>query len=200
MGVFFWVGVVHRLLVVCAVVLFDRCARCVYSIGAVVSVICAREPAASLMFWRARRGVGVGVVGRGELIRLLVPMVDKGVVESMLRVLVAVQGEGAEALTVQEAACSTFLYLSAAHGNKVRSLVAGRCARSGCGCGLGARCDASALRMFGWRALCLMSCRFLFHCCCHARRLVSVCVFVAHRDVSVRCMFTLFRVHDRDVG
>ncbi len=43
--------VVHRLMMVCVVVLCDRCARCMYSINAVVSVICAREPAAALMFW-----------------------------------------------------------------------------------------------------------------------------------------------------
>ncbi len=34
----------------------------------------------------------------------------------------------------------------------------------------------------------------------HARRFVSVCVFVAHHDVRVRCMFTLLHVHDWDVG
>ena len=76
-------------------------------------------------------------------------MVGKGVVESMMRVLGAVQGGGAEALAVQEAACSTLQILACAADNKVRVLVAGRCAHAGCGCGLGARCDASALRMFG---------------------------------------------------
>ena len=129
-----------------------------------------------------------------------VPMVGKGVVESMMRVLGAVQGGGAEALAVQKAACRTLTHLSVAADNRVRGPVAGRCARAGCGCGLGARGDASAFRMFGWRALFLLSCRFLSHCCCHARRLVSVCVFVAHRDVSVRCMFTLLHAHDWDVG
>ena len=136
----------------------------------------------------------------GELLRLQVPMVGKGVVESMMRVLVAVEGGGAEALAVQKAACDTLNNLAFASDNAVRVLVAGRCARAGCGCVLGARGDASALRMFGWRALCVLSCRFLFHCCCHARRLVSVCVFVSHHDMSVRCMFTLLHVHDWDVG
>ena len=129
-----------------------------------------------------------------------VPMVGKGVVESMLRVLGAVQGGGAEALAVQKAACFTLQNLAAAADNRVRGLVAGRCACAGCGCGLGARGDASALRMCGWRELCLFSCRFLFSSCCHARRFASVCVFVAHHDASVRCMFTLLHVHDWEVG
>jgi hypothetical protein len=84
-------------------------------------------------------------------------MVGKGVVESMLRVLVAVQGGGAEALAVQKVACISLCNLAVAAGNKVRVLVAGRCARAGFGCGLGARGDSSALRMFGWRELCVCS-------------------------------------------
>ena len=64
-------------------------------------------------------------------------MVGKGVVESMLRVLGAVQGGGAEALAVQKAACITLQNLAFAADNKVRALVAGRCARVGFGCGLG---------------------------------------------------------------
>jgi hypothetical protein len=87
-----------------------------------------------------------------------------------MRVLGAMQGCGAEALAVQEGACSTLKNLSIAADNKVRVLVAGRCARAGCGCGLGAHGDASAMRMFCWRDLCMFSCRFLCHCCCHARR------------------------------
>jgi hypothetical protein len=74
------------------------------------------------------------VGGRGELLRLQVPMVGKGVVESMLRVLVAVQGGGAEALAVQKVACSTLCNLSNAGDNQVCGPVAGRCARAGCGC------------------------------------------------------------------
>ncbi len=80
-----------------------------------------------------------------------VPMVGKGVVESMLGVLGSVQGGGAEALAVQKAACSTLQNLAAAANNEVRWLFAGRCARAGCGCGLGARGDASAFRKFGLR-------------------------------------------------
>ena len=75
--------------------------------------------------------------------RLQVPMVGKGVVESMLRVLVAVQGGGAEALAVQKAACGTLCSLAYASDNRVRVLVAGRCARAGFGCWFGARGDAS---------------------------------------------------------
>ena len=90
--------------------------------------------------------------------RLQVKMLDMGVVESMLRVLGAVQGGGAEALAVQEAACITLQNLTIAADNKVRSLVAGRCARAGCGCGLGARGDASVLRAFCWCEL---------RVCCH---------------------------------
>jgi hypothetical protein len=66
-----------------------------------------------------------------------VPMVGKGVVESMLRVFGAVQGGGAEALAVQKAACITLQNLAIDADNHVRGLVAGRCARAGCGCGLG---------------------------------------------------------------
>ncbi len=44
--------------------------------------------------------------------RLQVPMVGKGVVESMLRVLGAVQGGGAEALAVQAAAYITLQNVS----------------------------------------------------------------------------------------
>ena len=64
-------------------------------------------------------------------------MVGKGVVESMLRVLGAVQGGGAEALAVQKAACITLQNLAIASNNRVRGLVAGRFALSGLGCGLG---------------------------------------------------------------
>ena len=53
-----------------------------------------------------------------------VPMVGKGVVESMMRVLGAVQGGGAEALAVQKAACVNLKNLSNASDNKVRLLVA----------------------------------------------------------------------------
>ena len=52
-----------------------------------------------------------------------VPMVGPGVVESMRRVLGAVQGGGAEALAVQEAACGTLQNLSVAADNKVRGPV-----------------------------------------------------------------------------
>ena len=62
-----------------------------------------------------------------------VPMVGKGVVESMLRVLGAVQGGGAEALAVQAAACSTLQNLSIAADNKVRGPVAGRWSMRACG-------------------------------------------------------------------
>jgi hypothetical protein len=51
-------------------------------------------------------------------------MVGKGVVESMLGVLDAVQGGGVEALAVQQAACMTLHNLSFAADNKVR--LAGR--------------------------------------------------------------------------
>ena len=64
-------------------------------------------------------------------------MVGKGVVESKVRVLVAVQGGGAEALAVQKAARITLQNLSVATDNWVHGLVAGRFALSGCGCGLG---------------------------------------------------------------
>ncbi len=69
--------------------------------------------------------MGSGVVRRGELLCLQVAMVVKGVVESMLRVLVAVQGGGAEALAVQQVACWTLCNLSRAADNLVRGLVAG---------------------------------------------------------------------------
>jgi hypothetical protein len=133
--------------------------------------------------------------------RVQVPMVGKGVVESMLRVLGAVQGGGAEALAVQKAACITLKNLAFAADNKVRRLVAGRCAWAACGCGLGARGDASALRAFCWRDLCVYSrVDSCFIDVAMLGDLVSVCVFVAHHDVSVRCMFTLLHVHDWDVG
>ena len=76
-------------------------------------------------------------MGGVKLLRLQVPMVDKGVVESMLRVLGAVRVGGPEALAVQKAACGTLYNLSIAADNRVRGPVAGRCARAGCGCGLG---------------------------------------------------------------
>jgi hypothetical protein len=60
-----------------------------------------------------------------QLLCLQVPMVGKGVVESMLRVLGAVQGGGAEALAVQKAACITLQNLSIAADNRVRGLVDG---------------------------------------------------------------------------
>ncbi len=82
-------------------------------------------------------------------------MVGKGVVESMLRVLGAVQGGGAEALAVQKAACDALCNLSIAADNKVRGLVAGRCVRVGCGCGVGARGDASALQIFLFVFVCV---------------------------------------------
>jgi hypothetical protein len=124
----------------------------------------------------------MGLVGGGEWFHLQVPMVGKGVVESMLRLLGSVQGGGAEALAVQKAACSTLQNLTVAADNEVRGLVAGRCARAVCGWGLGARGDASAMRAFCWLELCLLSCRFLFHCYCHARRFGEfACVRCASR-------------------
>ena len=49
-------------------------------------------------------------------------MVGKGVVESMLRVLGAVQGGGAEALAVQKAACQTLCNLADDADNQVRCI------------------------------------------------------------------------------
>ncbi len=49
-----------------------------------------------------------------------VPMVGKGVVEALMATLAAVQGGGAPALPVQEAACGTLLNLSCAADNQVR--------------------------------------------------------------------------------
>ena len=49
-----------------------------------------------------------------------VPMVGMGVVESVIATLVAVQGMGAPALEVQEAACTTLQNLCAADENQVR--------------------------------------------------------------------------------
>ena len=51
-----------------------------------------------------------------------VVMGAKGVVESMVTVLAAVQGGGAEALAVQKAACQTLLILATASDNKVRRI------------------------------------------------------------------------------
>jgi hypothetical protein len=66
------------------------------------------------------------------LLRLQVPMVGKGVVESMLRVLGAVQSGSTEALAVQEAACGTLQSLSfAVADNAVR--FAGRQSIRACG-------------------------------------------------------------------
>ena len=47
-------------------------------------------------------------------------MVGKGLVEAVMATLAAVQGGGAPALPVQEAACRTLQNLSAAHGVEVR--------------------------------------------------------------------------------
>ncbi len=49
-----------------------------------------------------------------------VPMVGKGVVEAVIATLAAVQGGGAPALPVQEAACKTLWNLSAAADNQVQ--------------------------------------------------------------------------------
>ena len=49
-----------------------------------------------------------------------VPMVGKGVAEAVLATLAAVQGGGAPALPVQEAACRTLQSLSVAADNQVR--------------------------------------------------------------------------------
>ena len=49
-----------------------------------------------------------------------VPMVGKGVVEAVLATLAAVQGEGAPALPVQQAACTTLSNLAFAADNQVR--------------------------------------------------------------------------------
>ena len=59
-------------------------------------------------------------------------MVGKGVVESVLRVLDAVRGGGAEALPVQQAACETLNNLSDLVDNRVRWLFACRSAPMGC--------------------------------------------------------------------
>jgi hypothetical protein len=149
-----WLTFVHACVCVCV---------CVYVCMYVCVCVCVYQLARR---WGRLRECGE--------FRLQVPMVGKGVVESMVRVLGAVQGGGAEALAVQKAACNTLFNLATAADNRVRVLVTGRCARAVCGCGLVARGDASAMRMFGWRELCLFSCRFLFHCCCLARRFASV--------------------------
>ena len=49
-----------------------------------------------------------------------VPMVGKGVVEAVIATLVAVQGGGAAALPMQEAACGTLRNLAVAADNRVR--------------------------------------------------------------------------------
>ncbi len=49
-----------------------------------------------------------------------VPMLGKGVVEALMATLAALQGGGARALSVQEAACRTLLGLAVAADNKVR--------------------------------------------------------------------------------
>ena len=49
-----------------------------------------------------------------------VAMVGKGVVEAVMATLAAVQGGGAPALPVQQAACVTLQNLAFAAGNKVR--------------------------------------------------------------------------------
>jgi hypothetical protein len=49
-----------------------------------------------------------------------VPMVGKGVVEAVMATLAAVQGGGAPALSVQEAACVTLQNLSCSGDNQVR--------------------------------------------------------------------------------
>jgi hypothetical protein len=49
-----------------------------------------------------------------------VPMVGKGVVEAVMATLAAVQGGGAPALPVQEAACTTLQNLTYVADNKVR--------------------------------------------------------------------------------
>ena len=48
------------------------------------------------------------------------PMVGKGVVKAVMATLAAVQGGGAPALPVQEAACRTLGNLADADDNKVR--------------------------------------------------------------------------------
>ena len=52
--------------------------------------------------------------------RRQVPMVGKGVVEALMVTLAAVQGGGAPALPVQQAACETLCNLAAADENRVR--------------------------------------------------------------------------------
>ena len=49
-----------------------------------------------------------------------VPMVGKGLVEALIATLAAVQGKGAPALRVQEAACKTLSSLAFASDNEVR--------------------------------------------------------------------------------
>jgi hypothetical protein len=49
-----------------------------------------------------------------------VPMVGKGVVEAVIAMLAALQGGGAPALPVQEAACTSLRNLSVAADNRVR--------------------------------------------------------------------------------
>jgi hypothetical protein len=54
------------------------------------------------------------------VIGLQVRMVSKGVVEALVATLAAVQGEGAPALPVQNAACAIFKNLADAADNRVR--------------------------------------------------------------------------------
>ena len=49
-----------------------------------------------------------------------VPMMGKGLVEALMATLAAVQGGGASALPVQEAACATLWNLSCVDDNQVR--------------------------------------------------------------------------------
>jgi hypothetical protein len=74
----------------------------------------ARVVDVRVLMWIVSAHVGTCVFG------LQVPMVGKGVVDALVATLAAVQGEGAQALPVQEAACWTLHNLSAAAGNWVR--------------------------------------------------------------------------------
>ena len=56
----------------------------------------------------------------------------KGVVGALMKTLAAVQGEGAPALLVQEAACTTLWHLSCSDGVEVRLLCWGRPGCGGC--------------------------------------------------------------------
>jgi hypothetical protein len=116
-----------------ALYVFSFCVGSVLRVLELSSALGRRCAVLRLRWWAWR----CAVLGMGELMRLQVPMVGKGVVESMLQVLGAVQGGSAEALAVQEAACITLQNLAAAADNWVRGLVAGRFALSGLGCGLG---------------------------------------------------------------